>query len=59
MIKPFTVSILSLFFSSIQIAFINENTEGYLEKAGLLILTRDICIKKGTVPGKTGRMGTL
>jgi hypothetical protein len=40
-------------------AFINENTEGYLEKAGLLKLTRDICLKKGTVPGNTGRMGTL
>jgi hypothetical protein len=38
MIKAFTVSILSLFFSSVQIAFINENTEGYLEKAGLLKL---------------------
>jgi hypothetical protein len=24
-----------------------------------LKLTRDICIKKGTVPGNTGRMGTL
>jgi hypothetical protein len=59
MIKAVTVSILSLFFSSVQIAFINENTEGYLEKAGLLKLTRDICIKKGTVPGNTGRMGTL
>jgi hypothetical protein len=59
MIKAFTVSILSLFFSSVQIAFINQNTEGYLEKAGLLTLTRDICIKKGTVPGNTGRMGTL
>jgi hypothetical protein len=59
MIKAFTVSILSLFFSSVQIAFINENTEGYLEKAGLLKLTRNICIKKGTVPGNTGRMGTL
>jgi hypothetical protein len=60
MIKAFTVSILSLFFfSSVQIAFINENTEGCLEKAGLLKLTRDICIKKGTVPGNTGRMGTL
>jgi hypothetical protein len=47
MIKAFTVSILSLFFSSVQIAFINENTEGYLEKAGLLKLTRNICIKKG------------
>jgi hypothetical protein len=46
-------------FSSVQIAFINENTEGYLEKAGLLKLARDICIKKGTVPGNTGRMGTL
>jgi hypothetical protein len=23
-----------------------------------LKLTRDICIKKGTVPGNTGRMGT-
>jgi hypothetical protein len=61
MIKAFTASILSLFFfySSVQIAFINENTEGYLEKAGLLKLTREICIKKGTVPGNTGRMGTL
>jgi hypothetical protein len=61
MIKAFTVSILSLFFfSSVQIAFINENTEGCLEKkAGLLKLTRDICIKKGTVPRNTGRMGTL
>jgi hypothetical protein len=60
MIKSFTVSILSLFFSSsVQIAFINENTEGYLEKAGLLKLTRDICIKKGTIPGNKGRMGTL
>jgi hypothetical protein len=59
MIKAFTVSILSLFFSSVQIAFINENTEGYLEKAGLLKLTRDICIKEGTVPGNKGRMGTL
>jgi hypothetical protein len=46
-----TVSILSLFFSSVQIAFINENTQGYLEKAGLLKLIGDICIKKGTVPG--------
>jgi hypothetical protein len=54
MIEAFTVSILSLFFSSVQIAFINENTEGYLEKAGLLKLTRDICIEKGTVPGNTG-----
>jgi hypothetical protein len=59
MIKAFTVSILSLFSSSVQIAFNNENTEGYLEKAGLLKLTRDICIKKETVPGNTGRMGTL
>jgi hypothetical protein len=60
MIEAFTVSILSLFFfSSVQIAFINESTEGYLEKAGLLKLTRDICVKKGTVPGNTGRMGTL
>jgi hypothetical protein len=49
-----TYTILSLFFSSVQIAFINENTGGYLEKAGLLKLTRDICIKKGTVPGNTG-----
>jgi hypothetical protein len=56
MIKAFTVSVLSLFFSSVQIAFINENTEGYLEKAGFFKLTRDICIKKGTVPGNTGRM---
>jgi hypothetical protein len=47
MIKAFTVSILSLFFSSVQIAFINENTEEYLEKAGLLKLTPDICIKRG------------
>jgi hypothetical protein len=54
MIKAFTVSILSLFSSSVQIAFINENTEGYLEKVGLLKLTRDIC------PGKRmGWMGTL
>jgi hypothetical protein len=59
MIKAFTVSIVSLFFSSVQIAFINENTERYLEKAGLLKLTRDIYIKKGTVPENTGRMGTL
>jgi hypothetical protein len=59
MIKAFTVSILSLFFSSVQIAFIKKNTEGYLEKAGLLKLARDICIKKGTVPGNMGRMGTL
>jgi hypothetical protein len=59
MIRAFTVSILSLFSSSLQIAFINENTEGYLEKAGLLKLTRNICIKKGTIPGNTGRMGTL
>jgi hypothetical protein len=60
MIKAFTVSILSLFFfSSVQIAFINENTEGYLGNAGLLKLTRDICIKKGTVPGNMGRMGAL
>jgi hypothetical protein len=54
MIKAFTVSILSLFFLSVQITFINENTEGYLEKAGLLKLTRDICIKKRTVPGLMG-----
>jgi hypothetical protein len=53
------MGILSLFFSSVHIAFINENAEGYLEKAGLLTLTRDICIKKRTVPGNTGRMGTL
>jgi hypothetical protein len=59
MIKAFTVSILSLFFLSVQIAFINENTEEYLEKAGLSKLTRDICIKKGAVPGNTGRMGIL
>jgi hypothetical protein len=59
MIKAFTVSMLSLFFSSVQIAFIKENTEGYLEKAGLLKLTRNICINKGTVPGNTGQMGTL
>jgi hypothetical protein len=58
MIKAFTVSIVSLFFSSVQMAFINENT-GYLEKAGLLKLTRDIYIKRGTVPGNTERMGTL
>jgi hypothetical protein len=51
MINAFTVSILSLFFSSVQIAFINENTEGYLKKAGLLKLARDIFIKKGAVPG--------
>jgi hypothetical protein len=49
----------SVFFSSVQIAFNNENTEGYLEEAGLLKLTRDIRIKKGPVPGNTGRMGTL
>jgi hypothetical protein len=54
MIKAFTVSILSLFFSSVQIAFINENIVGYLEKAGLLKLTPDICIKTGTVPGNNG-----
>jgi hypothetical protein len=54
MIKAFTVSILRLFFSSVQIAFIghiafiNENTEGYLEKAGLLKLTRDCPGKHGT-----------
>jgi hypothetical protein len=48
-----------MFFSSVRIAFINENTEGYLEKAGLLKLTRDICIKRGTVPGNTGRIRTL
>jgi hypothetical protein len=59
MIKAFTVSILSLFFSSVQIAFINDNILGSLEKAGLVKLTRDICIKKGTVPGNTGRTGTL
>jgi hypothetical protein len=59
MIKAFTVSILSLFFSFVQITFINENTERYLEKAGLLKFTRAICIKKGTVPGNTGQMGTL
>jgi hypothetical protein len=59
MVKTFIVSILSLFFSSLHISFINENTEEYLEKAGLLKLTRDICIEKGTVPGNTGRMGTL
>jgi hypothetical protein len=59
MIKAFTVSILSLLFSSVQIALINENTEGYFENVGLLKLTRDICIKNGTVPGNTGRMGTL
>jgi hypothetical protein len=59
MIKAFTVSFLSLFFSSVQIAFINENTEGYLEKAGLLKLTRDICIKKGDCPGKHGTNGNL
>jgi hypothetical protein len=46
-------------FSSVQITFISENTEGYLGKAGLLILTLNICIKKGTIPGNTGRMGTL
>jgi hypothetical protein len=46
MIKAFTVSILSLFFSSVQIAFINENTEGYLEKAGLLKLTQGHLYKK-------------
>jgi hypothetical protein len=56
MIKAFTVSILSLLFSSVQIAFINENTEGYLEKAGLLKLTRDICIKRDC-PGKHGMNG--
>jgi hypothetical protein len=54
MIKAFTVSILSD-----QFAFINENTEGYSEREGLLKLTRDICIKKGTLQGNTGRMGTL
>jgi hypothetical protein len=42
MMKAFTVSILSLFSSSVQIAFINENTLGYLEEAGLLKLIRDI-----------------
>jgi hypothetical protein len=59
MIKAFTVSVLSMFLSSVQIAFVNENTEAYLEKAGLLKLTHDICIEKGTLPGNTGRMGTL
>jgi hypothetical protein len=59
MIKAFTVSILSLLFPSVQIAFLNENTGGYLGKAGLLKLTRDIRIKKGTVPGNMGWMGTL
>jgi hypothetical protein len=59
MIKAFTVSILSLVFSSVQIAFINDSIEGYSEKAGLLKLNRDICIKRGAVPGNTGRMGTL
>jgi hypothetical protein len=58
MIKAFTVSILSLFFSFVQIAFIKENTEGYLEKTGLLKLTQDICIKKVTVPRNTGRIRT-
>jgi hypothetical protein len=59
MMKAFTVPILSLFFffSSVQIAFINENAEGYLGKAGLLKLTQDICIKKGTVPGNTEQKG--
>jgi hypothetical protein len=42
MIKAFTVSILSLFFSSVQIAFINENTEGCLEKAGHLYKKRGL-----------------
>jgi hypothetical protein len=42
MIEAFTVSILSPFFPSVQIAFINENTGGYLGKAGLLKLTREI-----------------
>jgi hypothetical protein len=59
MIKAFTVSVLSLFFSSVQIAFINENTEGYLEKARILKLTRDICIKKEHCPGKHGTNGNL
>jgi hypothetical protein len=58
MIKAFTVSILSLFFFHLS-RFINENTEGYLEKAGLFKLTQDIYIKKGNVPGNMGRMGTL
>jgi hypothetical protein len=56
MIKAFTVSLFGLFFffSSVQIAIINENTEGYLEKAGFFKLAQDICIKKGTVLGNTG-----
>jgi hypothetical protein len=60
MIKAFTVSILSLFFfSSVQIALINENTGGHLGKAGMFKLPRDIGIKKGTVPGNTGGLGAL
>jgi hypothetical protein len=59
MIKAFTVSILSMFFSSVQIAFINENTEGYLEKSGTFGINSGHLYKKGDCPGKHGTTASL
>jgi hypothetical protein len=55
MIKAFTVSILSLFFFHLSRSHLLLR----IEKVGLLKLTRDICIKRGTVPANTGRLETL
>jgi hypothetical protein len=57
MIKAFTVSILSLFFSSVQIAFIDENTEGHLEKSGTFEINSGHLYRKGDYPGKHGTNG--
>jgi hypothetical protein len=55
MIKAFTVSILSLFFfSSVQIAFIKENTKAYLEKSGTFEINSEHLYEKGDCPGKHG-----
>jgi hypothetical protein len=53
MIKAFIVSILSLFFSSVEIAFINENTEGYLEKSGTFEINSGHSYKKGGLSRET------
>jgi hypothetical protein len=58
MIKAFTVSILSLFFfSSVHIAFINENTEEYLEKNGTFEINSRHLYTNGDCPGKHGTNG--
>jgi hypothetical protein len=57
MIKAFTVSVLSLFFSSVQIASINGNTEGYLKKSGTFEINSGHLYKKGACLWKHGTNG--